>query len=153
VFSMTIKTNTTPVLGLGPNTGIAFEKQVLKRFSDEAGKLVEDALHDILGTEEAYVLSPEYAAQKPSIAGYQHVPGKPPDQPLILTAAMFNSIEFEVKGATTTIYFNADKIPENDFDLPAYWEKVTSFMEKAMAKIEDQLPDLMLQIIIQEGML
>ena len=148
MFSVNIAGNfaaTLPTVGRGANV----ENAILREFSTEAAKLVKHALEAVLGTTEAYVLAPSYAEIKPQLPGYNHIPGKSPDQPLILTAAMFNSIEWVQEGTETIVYFNLDDIPD-DFDYTAYWEKVTSFMEKAMSHCEDQLADLLIRIIVQE---
>ena len=77
--------------------------RVIKRFQVVAGELVVNAVKDVLGKDDLYTLSEEYAKRKPRIKGFKRVAGKDPDQPLILSGDMFENVVASFDGDTMCI--------------------------------------------------
>ena len=99
-----------------------------------AKRIGEDLVHDIqmlLGTDEIYTLSPEYAAEKPHMKGFVRYKGG--DQPLIFSGNMFEGVEWKLEGNTLTVGVadDAGVSESTGEDYAEKWERKTQFLEKA----------------------
>jgi hypothetical protein len=135
--------------GLAP--GVA--DRVMNRFSEEAGKLVVEAIREVLGTEALdYQLSASYAIEKPKKKGFKRFPNKEWSQPLIFSGeGIFNALTSRIDGASVIVEVEASHgVSERGFDYAEKWEEATEFLEKGFADVEDQLGELMGRIIVEE---
>jgi len=144
---------------VGVANGATAERTILREFETEVGKIVVEAVQGVLGHDSLYKLNPEYAARKSSFPGYRTLPGKDPDQPLILTAAMHDAVTATRSGNEVTIAVDPSKVPNAVyFDYPEYWESgegSTSgfdgvhYLELGLIAVEHKFPQLLVDIIVR----
>lgn len=144
MLSFTLRT-----AGLGQT--IAWQN-VMPRFTSEAGTLVLDAVRALLGTDELYILDTKYAEQKPKRRGYRRMPGKPMDQPLILSGqGIYLALTARRDGDTVIVEVDPSKgVDEHGFDYAAEWEDRVHYLERGLELVEDQLDQILLNIIFEE---
>lgn len=82
---------------------------VLERFYHDAGYIVINAIHDVLGHSSLYKLHEEYARRKEENPFKFTPPGKDPDQPLILTGTLYHSLHASVDAGGA--YITVSSIP------------------------------------------
>ena len=144
MLSFTLRTT-----GLGQT--IAWQN-VMPRFTSEAGTLVLDAVRDVLGTDALYILDPEYAKAKPRRKGYRRMPGKPIDQPLILSGeGIFLALTARQEGNSVVVQVdpNAGVTPQG-FDYAEEWEEKVHYLERGLEAVEEQLDEVLARIIVEE---
>ena len=137
-----------PPLSAARNSGL---DGVLSAFYTEAGHLIVSAIQDLLGTDRVYTLDPGYAARKPSLPNYVHVPGKSSHQPLIKTAEMYYAVEWRIDGDKLVVQVADGKgIDKYGYDYAEHWEAVTHFLETALADIEPLLLHMFEAVLVRE---
>jgi hypothetical protein len=113
-----------------PDIDDAAFSTLMEKFSKRVG---DELVHDIqmlLGTDEIYTLSPEYAAEKPHMAGFVRYKGG--DQPLIFSGEMFEGVQWSRDGNVVTIGVSDESgISDDGEDYAEKWEIKTHFLEKA----------------------
>jgi hypothetical protein len=129
-------------------------ERVLPRFQKEAGALVVAALREHLGTDDLYQLEPTYAKSKARRRGYTHVEGKPEDQPLIFSGSLFSGVTATINGSLLEIGVeDGHGISDKGFDYAQEWESKLEYLEEGLKDVEDQLPELLETIIVEEMLL
>jgi len=104
---------------------------LVNMFAERVGKELVHDIQMLLGTDEIYTLSEEYAAEKPHMKGFVRYKGG--DQPLIFSGNMFEGVEWKLDGNTLTVGVRDDAgISESTGeDYAEKWERKTQFLEKA----------------------
>lgn len=127
-------------------------QNVMPRFAHDAGQLILDAVRSLLGTSQIYTLSPEYSVRKQKLKQFRRIPGKDPDQPLILSATgIYWGLSARKSGNSLVIDIDPSAgINPRGFDYAEFWEKNTHYLEQGLAMVEPQLADLLTDIIVQE---
>lgn len=126
-------------------------KTIRDRFQSEAGTLVLDAIRNHLGTDSIYQLSPGYAARKPLLPEFRRFPGKSKDQPLILSGEMYHALTVIPDGDGFRVQLeDGQAVSGRGFDYGEWWEEITSFLELGLADVEDHLPEMLADIIVDE---
>lgn len=129
-------------------------KRVLPRFQKEAGDLVVEAVQNRLGEPGLYDLSAGYAATKSRRKGYKHIAGKPEDQPLIFTGALYEGLVAKATGDGVEISVqDGAAVTDKGYDYAEEWEQKVQYLEAGLQDVEDQLPGLLEQIIVEEMLL
>jgi|SRR5579871_523664 len=126
--------------------------RILARFGEEAGKLIVAKVQEVLGEDSLYTLSEKYQVLKPKRKGFQRIPNKDPDQPLIFTGeGIYNALTYFMDGANIVVTLDAQKgVTDKGYDYAEVWEEATQFLEKGFALAEPELPELLTLIITEE---
>lgn len=107
-----------------------------RRIAEAVGPLLVEGVRGVLGTDELYRLSPEYAKIKPGLPGYRRQAGKDPDQPLILTGDLYDSVESVPIAGGVRVQVAAGAAM-SDKDYAAYWEGEVDYLGRGIdAQIE-----------------
>lgn len=144
-----LKMTLTPS-ALAPMPGAGLKARVLKAFAANAGAMIVASVRNQLGQDALYTLSPDYAARKPSLAGFRRQAGKSSDQPIILTGDIWDHIIWTATGDGLTVQVSDSAGMDDGFDVAEHWEEITEYLEKGLADVEGDLPDLLLDIIVAE---
>ncbi len=142
---LSLKLPTVPAL---PNAGLT--RRIRQRFALEAGQVIVLAVQNQLGTDALYRLDPGYAARKPKLRGYRRLPGKDPDQPGILTAEMMYHLAWRATAEGVEVQVADGFAMDAGFDYAQFQEELMHYLEAGLDTVEDQLPLILEDIIMQE---
>lgn len=135
----------------------ALWKRVLPRFQREAGELIVEAIRKQLGQDSTYQLTEVYSERK--VAGktkprMKRYAGMSADEPLVLSGAMYDGVSAEIEGNTLVVSVrDGAGVSKSGFDYAQEWESEVGFLEAGFREVEDQLPELLESIIVEEMML
>lgn len=128
--------------------------RIRKRFMYEAGGIILDAIRSLLGTNTLYTLSRDYAARKQRSGKLRRIAGKSADQPLILTATMFDNLTVIPDGDGFIVMVqDGQAVSDKGFDYAEHWEEITDYLGKGLDLVENKLDELMADIIVDEMLL
>jgi hypothetical protein len=133
MLKTTVETPKFPELGV--------EERAVMAFYREAGPLVVEALQSLLGTDDAMILQPEYASRKPRLKAYRAYPGKPADQPLILSGDLIGGVEWWMvdDGSLHIGVIAGAGIAEDGYDYASKLERLVHYLEEALRRVRPAL--------------
>jgi len=126
-------------------------QEILSEFARRGGEAVQEGVRSVLGTEEAYTLSPEYSKRKPSLKRFKRYAGKAFDQPEILSGDMYDHIEVRQEGSSVFVgVAEGHGVSEKGFDYASHQEELSQFLEKGFATVgEERLADILLACALE----